>query len=122
MGLEYWINPCPASHYNARDTRHVPFLNERYAEELSESTSRHTMKFMRELAALKRREGQANVRSTLQEDRESIVQRMWSAMGPGSAEGHTRELADEELRLMTVMMCQGDWPPEMVEGANRHEW
>jgi hypothetical protein len=109
---ERWINPCPADHYDAMDTRHAPLVGEAYAGGLSESTSKHTMEFMRDLATLPKRE-----------ERESMVQCMWSTMGPvGTADGQARALEDEELRLMTVMLCQGDWPPEMVAGAERHQW
>jgi hypothetical protein len=122
--MGHWLNPCPESHYDKNDTRHAPFLQNRYAKDMTDATARHTMGVMRELAAMGRDEDRVKsvFRSSLPEKRESIVRNLWSIMGPGSEVGQPRDLSDEELRLMTIMMCQGDWPPEMVAGAERHKW
>jgi hypothetical protein len=116
------MNPCPKSHYHPNDTKHRPIMFDRYAEDISEDTARLTMGVMREVAAMGRDEGLSSFRSSITEQREKFVRQLWSVMGPGSEAGSTRSLSDEEVRLMTIMMCQGDWPPEMVAGAERHEW
>jgi hypothetical protein len=123
--MPHWINPCPEDHYDPKDTRHLPlsYQHETYATKMSEDTAMHTTGVMRDLAAMGRDEATVITpnRSDLPEQREAIVRGMWSRMGPGSEVGHTpRDLTDEEVRLMVVMMTQGDWPPEMVAGAEAY--
>jgi hypothetical protein len=123
--MPHWINPCPEDHYDPRDTRHLPlsYQHETYATKISENTAMHTTGVMRDLAAMGRDEATVITpnRSDLPEQREAIVRGMWSRMGPGSEVGHTpRDLTGEEVRLMVVMMTQGDWPPEMVAGAEAY--
>jgi hypothetical protein len=125
--MPHWINPCPESHYNPSDTRHKPssYQHDKYATKMSEGTTMHTMGVMREMAAMGRDEAtvKSTHRSKIPEQRGVLVRNMWSRMGPGSEVGREpRDLTDEEVRLMGVMMTQGDWPPEMVAGAEAYEW
>jgi hypothetical protein len=125
--MAHWINPCPEDHYNSNDTRHKPssYQHDKYATRMSEGTTRHVMREMREMAAMSRDEATviSTHRSEIPEQRGALVRRMWSSMGPGSEAGREpRDLTDEEVRMMGIMMTQGDWPPEMVAGAEAHEW
>ena len=106
-----WLNACPRGHYDVWDKRHAPRFRESYAEELSTTTMIRTLGFMREFASMNSLAGQ-----------QTVLDWAWREMGPPmNAEGDRRVLTDEERRLMSVMLCQGDWPPEMAAGAERFQ-